>query len=287
MTDFGGNLAKTYTLSDLQLISAAGDYAITGKLTRISDGDVVNVHLAHRIYSKSNPTAAQGRYTMVIPANENLGAGSPGGDSIATVKVSADGVITSALIMADGQKISLKSRLSGDDSWFIYKSWKQGEIGGRTTFRDIPMVSDFDGRIRWVRPAFRRAKRFHEGFAMQSHAIGSRYVKPATGERMVPQLASGELDIFGATPAIGRRPLVWSDTNRIAVTGNADERISISASTTNGAITGSYKGKVYENGRGRNRTVPLRGVVFQKQGIAAGHWEMDSDSGYIGITLVP
>ena len=277
VTRFTGTLPRTHTLSNLQLVqSGAGDYAITGQLTRISDGLTLDLLSNHQTYSRSNPTAAEGKYTLVIPANEDLGSGYPSGDSIATLSIRSDGSVSAIGLMADGQRVSLRGRVNNDDTWNIYHKWREGELGGSVVFRDVPDVSDFDGTVRWTRPVNSRARIFHEGFAWEGNLLGSLYVAPRSGARVISQLPdgddNGQLNIGDASPVVGARNFTWADRNRIAVTGLVNERVSLRVISSSGAMSGSFADQYVDGGRTVRRNIRFNAVVFQKQGIGTGNW---------------
>lgn len=292
ITRFSGILANDWTLNSLRLRqNPSGDQAFVGTLTHNTTGEVVNILLIQQSFSSRNKTPLEGIYTMVIPANENLGAGYPSGDSIATIRLSATGTIFGAFAMADGQIFGISGKLNNDGSWDIYRSWREGELGGRVVFRDVPNVSDFDGLVRWVRPVVATAQRFHEGFSMDLQALGSLYVRPRSKARMISQLPDGannaQVNIADLDPAVGLRAATWSELNRVTVAAaDAFERTTVSPLATTGAVNGNYRGRYDDNGVTRTRTIPFKAVAFQKQGLVTGNWVKGTEAGFVGITSV-
>ncbi|MEM7010273.1 MAG: hypothetical protein AAF585_02215, partial [Verrucomicrobiota bacterium] len=290
---FAGLLPRDYNLTSLDFVSNGdGDFGLLGTLTNIEDGSVINILAVHQDYNNTdNRTPWAGLYTMVIPANEDLGTGYPTGDSVATVRVNNDGLIVALFSLADGQVRSVTSRLTNEDRWNLYSSWTRGQLGGQVVFRDVPNVSDFDGPVRWTRPASATAQRFHEGFAMELTGLGSRFASPSRGQRLISQLPDGannaQTMLEGFDPAVGNRDTTWSDANRLTVTpGNATERINIVPIAATGSVIGTFGDRYDDNGTTRSRIGLLRGVVFQKQGMVAGNWWNTSSAGYFGIRPV-
>jgi len=291
---FKGNLAAKYEVGQVAMVeNGDGNFALAGTLVSLGAGDVVDFLFGHFTYHKKhNPTALEGRYTMVIPANEDLGAGYPSGDGIAFVTVAADAGVSASFVLADGEKVTVAGRLSDEDVWQVYQSWKAGTVGGRLQFREVPEISDFDGVLNWDRPANPKAKNFHEGFSIVAPAIGSLFVPPAAGTPLLESLPGGddnaELRIAGHAHPIGGRLATWTDDNAISVTpADTSEKFKVKVSTKTGSISTTLKRSYDDNGVSRKETVKCSGVIFQKQDIVTGNWQAGGTAGYYGIGLPP
>src|SRR6185436_10969264 len=102
--------ASTLTVL-LTLDLTGGTDQITGT---ISDGNWTASVLAHRaMFDKTDNLAPQaGRYTLIVPGDDQDAANQPGGDSFGTVTVDAGGNVKFSGALADGTKVSQKVPLS-------------------------------------------------------------------------------------------------------------------------------------------------------------------------------
>jgi hypothetical protein len=288
ITAFSGKLAAKYDLEAVLVENLDGDYAISGILTPLGDDPTLSFLFGHYTYSRSNPTAWEGRYTMVIPANEDLGAGYPSGDGVALVTVKSDGKITAAAVMADGERTGIKGQLTDEDIWQVFQAWKRGSIGGIVHFRDEPGISDFDGDVLWDRPADARAKSFHEGFQVETTALGSSFKVPDSGMTIVGGFVAGPdnatVTLDGIDPLVGDRDATLSDTNALTVTpANASERIAIRVNSRTGSVAGIFRRAYDDNGKLIRETIKCTGVAFQKQDIITGSCQTGAQAGFFGV----
>jgi len=268
--------------ADLAIVQTANGSQLVGTISEVGTGDAFALTTARSgFHAKNNPaTETAGRYTMLLPANLDLGADFPGGDGYATVKVATSGKISASYRLGDGTRTTTSSKLTADLQWTVFKflyGSKEGILAGTMTLQDHAGVSDFDGELEWQRPADSKAARFENGFTIRVKAIGSVYLAPATGERMLPGLVDGDdnakfrlqragLDILETT--------TWDSANQVARTGT----LSATPNTKTGAVSGSYL-----NGP---TSVKFYGVVFQKQNLGAGMFTHGAATGYFELQAV-
>ena len=277
---------------DLQLVrtAAIGAEAIQGTITW--DGISTNAELARAPYhSRTNPLdeTIVGRYTAIFPSAPGTGLTEPGGDGISTATISKGGLVRFSAILGDGVRFTESAPLSVANQFSLYRdlygrSPIGGLIGGKITLRDVLDVSDFDGKLHWRKVAREKEKRYFDGFEVELTAIGSKYIKPERGFRILAQLAdqnhNAELSFIGptapnATAEALDRVLTWKSNNRLIHYG--PERLRATAGTTTGNISGSF----YDPAT--RLRVPFRAISFQKQGIAAGNFVSGDSSGAIRV----
>ena len=279
-------------VADLQLMRAGavvGRELIQGTVTW--NGATVLAELPRAPYhARLNPVpeTVGGAHTMILPALPGWGDTEPGGDGWATVNISTSGQIKILGILGDGTRFAESALLSGEAepsfSLFaqLYRSVPvRGHFGGKMTLRDLP-ESDFDGVMQWRKLAHTRETRYASGFDIEVWALGSRYLAPARGERVLTQLAdqehNAELSLIGPTaPEAGiiDRVMSWQASNQLIHYG--PEKLSAKAITKSGSLVGSFLDPAT-----RTR-IAFTGVAFQKQGLAAGVFLNGPSSGAVRI----
>ncbi len=235
------------------------------------------------------PTAWTGRYNVLVPSQLDWPANAPVGDGWASATISAAGSIKVAGRLGDGTAFTESAHLSscGEFALFaeIYRSAPvKGRLGGSMFLRDVPDVSDCDGVLQWSKLADAKEKIHAGGFAVESHAVGSRHVMPSPGTRLLTELVDAEpnasLSLYGPglTTLAGNeieRALSWLGNNNLRHYG--PEKISGKAAAATGLLKGSY----------RNPATGLKfsftGITFEKQGLAAGHFVAGGSSGVMRI----
>lgn len=274
----------------LQLQQTETDEA--GEVVRgtVVQGDfTATADLARAPYSNKNkaPTDQTGRFTLLMPVNPERLDTEPGGDGYAAVNVSAAGIVKVAGVLGDGTKWTESGYLSADGTFCLfndlYKTKPKGIAGGMLTFRDVPEVSDFDGLIQWVKRADAKEKIYPAGFSIEGWVIGSRFTPPAKGSYILSVLeenANASLSllwgrIYGTPEEQGEveRTVTWNDKHKWIF--NGAEKLSGNANKSTGVLAGSYRNPV------DNKTLKLRGVVFQKQGLAGGQFALPGGTGLV------
>jgi len=258
----------------MRTIAHGGD-VLRGTITWNSA--TANVDAPRAPYSTVNPAppTVVGTYTMLLPSQPGWSVAEPGGDGWATVKVSTAGVVTISGKLGDGVALTETCYVSLENEACIYTDLYastpiRGRFGGKIVFRNNDGISDFDGLMQWKKFADAREAYYKAGFAKEVWAIGSRYYAPATGVRVLSQLADQE---YNATLNLMDESLLndngqfskavsWLTTNVIKYYGT--QTLSTTFTAASGALTGSYLDALLA------LNVKFTGIAFQKQGIAAG-----------------
>ena len=266
-------------IADLRIAeTAASGPQLVGTISEVAGGNEFALAAPRRHYHARNLSAdhVAGRYTMVLPANDDLGADYPGGDGYATVTIASNGQVRSGYRLGDGSRTSSASFLSADDQWPIYKSLYgrggDGFLAGTLTLRDTAGISDFDGELDWRRPVQSRATQFENGFQIRVVAIGSLYTPPVPGARMLAGFAAAENNAEFILQRVGpdlTETTTWDERNRVART----PMLSVTSNARTGMVTGRYLNDA--------STLRIGGVVFQKQDLGAGMFINGDQTGYL------
>ena len=192
-------------------------------------------------------------------------------------------------VLGDGVKFSETAYLSGESEAALYaepyaSKPERGRFGGWIVFRDNPGISDFDGKLQWRKFPIPKAARYAAGFEVEVWGMGSRYVPPLPGNRLLSQLEdryyNAELSLIGSMapdPGTGSldRVMTWKSNNKLVHYG--PEKLGASASAKTGTLAGSFFDPATKT------KVAFTGVAFQKQGLAAGTFLNGPASGAVRI----
>jgi len=257
----------------LQLTSADAGL-ISGAVA--GNGWISPLFAVRAIYSPANPAPERlNKYTLVIPGG-NDSTTRPGGNGYATVKVDPSGNVTFGGVLGDGAKAAQKTFINKPGVWPLFIApYKGGAIFGWMTFANLS-DSDLSGTLYWIKPPQAASSVYPGGFNFPAgiRAVGSIY--SFTNGVPVLNLPSGGVSVlqFGNP--------VQSFTNHFTL--GSDNKIT-SADGLNVTITtssGVFKGTAVSLGDGT--TVPITGVLLQKQNAAFGYFLNNGQSGgvYLG-----
>ncbi|HEY1082514.1 MAG TPA: MBG domain-containing protein, partial [Prosthecobacter sp.] len=272
---------------ELQLMSTPAGHALRGAL--FWQAFQMQADLPRAAYDKTHiaSTSLSGAYTMLLPGPDERSASVPGGDGWAVVTVTPTGQANASGRLADGTAFTDSGFVSaeGQFSLFaeIYRTAIKGRVGGRLTLRDVPDTSDFDGRVQWMKFADSRETAYPEGFQQELQALGSRYSKPAAGQRVLAQLEDAEPNASlglsgGPLPASAQgeieRVISWLPTHKLIHYG--PETLTATVNSAQGLLTGSYQAP-------GGTKISFLGAAFQKQGLAAGYFLAAGGGGALRI----
>ena len=205
-----------------------------------------------------------GQYTMVIPGNFTS-TNTPGGASFGTINIDKAGRIRFAGSLADGTKISQATTVSKGGQWPLYASlyWGRGAIYGWQLFNGSS-EEDISGDVTWIRPEMRWAWYYPDGFAVILASSGSRYVRPPPGTKVL-DLTSATIEFNGGNLDRGITNHITLDSNN-RIQNQSANGLRLRFSLSNGVFGGVVMDPITWD------WIPFRGVVLQKQGIAAGYF---------------
>lgn len=260
---------------------------ITGTLTGAGEDESVALFQAV-FHAKQRPAPQAGRYTVLLPAEDPPFPGQPGGHGWGLLTINGSGVGRVTGVLGDGARFTAASVMASDGRFpfhaDLYRTVPRGSLGGWVFFRDLPTVSDCDGALVWRKRGDPREPLFPGGFQKTQRWLGSRYLPPASGLRVLASLAARHHNarlslVDAALPAGPLRAVVsWQGNHRIAHYGPVKLAAAVNAST--GQVGGSYSDLAPP---GAGLRMAFAGVACQKQQIAAGQYVRGSETGYLAI----
>ena len=205
-----------------------------------------------------------GQYTMILPGDFTATNG-PGGAGIGTITIDRAGRLRFAGSLADGTRVSQATTVSKNGQWPLYAPvyWGEGSLYGWLLFNSSTN-QDLAGDATWIKPEMPWVWYYPRGFAVTEMATGSRYVRPPRGTRV--------LDLTGATIEFNGGNLDRGITNHVTLdSNNRIQNLSANGlrlwfSLANGSFTGIVMDPITWD------WIPFRGVVLQRQTVAAGYF---------------
>ena len=254
-----------------------------------ADGTLHTVDAAfYPIYPRTAPAPQSGQYTLAVRAPDGVDtAAQPGGDGIASLKVSATGDCTGTLLLAEGTTLTFGGRVSRQSEWSLHRSLygtSGGYVAGKLTFRDMPGVSDLDGTLRWMKPnAVPGTKSYVAGFDTTRGVVGSRYTPPLKGQRAFPGLVSSLYNTWlrlsgpdmstlsGLELRTLDRATTWTSVNTLVYYG--PDKITMTFAANTGLITGTC----VDEAKGVN--LSFNAALLQKQALVTGKYAAGARTG--------
>ncbi|MBL9118219.1 MAG: hypothetical protein JNJ83_24650 [Verrucomicrobiaceae bacterium] len=226
-----------------------------------------------------NPCPYAGRYTLILPQRAGGAPDLPTGDGFATIVISQTGGVTLSGVLGDGVAFTAASSITPAGRIAVQKRLysNKGGLTGVLHLRDVPGVSDLDGKLRWRKPANAKSIIHPEGFDVDVTSLGSKY-NPAL--RPPLSLMTGAAPWFGKVEMAGgdfiKKPVeietqltikgtMMSLREKAPPTGQkAYFLVRGTATLTNGTVTFTYEDKF------QKKKTTCRGVLFQKQSTLVG-----------------
>ncbi len=226
------------------------------------------------IYPRNNPSPAAGRYTLIVPASDD--AQCPGGHGFAVLMVRANGLLQCIGLLADGTAFNQSLPLSQQGYWPFYLSLynRQGSLSGWISFTNEP-ASDCHGPLSWIRPALPGARFYPRGFTNETEAVGSKYISPATTQRML-NFTNGVVEMCqGNLPTSLTNHVLLSVQNNVLPVGGENHQLRLSLFVPYGLMSGRFRHPA------TGRMVVFRGAVLQNQNGGFGCFAGTNQSGAV------
>jgi hypothetical protein len=227
------------------------------------------------------PSPDEGKYTALTTPPASPDADTPGGYGHFVGNVNRFGRLTLTGRAGDGMTLgrgtaSVYQRPDKTVPMFMNTNYfvdgldaQRGSMLGELAFRDVANVSDFDGELRWYKPAGSRSFRFRHhrshyeaGFALDGITmIGSRY-DPALGCAATTATVAGAnlpADVTGS-----------ASVTSAAINLASPDMMVRKFYPVHGHFIGRYAHAGMITPRGKIPWAPFYGVIFQKQDLAAG-----------------
>jgi uncharacterized delta-60 repeat protein len=256
---------RTTVTLHLEVDTTPGSTLLDGM---VSDGSWASELLAARqvFDTKTNPAPQAGRYTMTVHARHSGGAPrvAPIGFGYGTILVDKTGGVRLQGALADGTKISQAAGLSEDGHWPLYLPLYGGEgsISGWVTFTNNG-YADLGGLMTWSKPQLSRGA-FDSGIVVQASVHGSRYHRPAAGQRVL-QIVDGQISLVdqNSQGVFAGRFGLRTDNQAVNLGSN---QLGLKFNLDNGLFSGWAS---VESGKA---PIAFRGVVEQTQNVGAGYF---------------
>ncbi len=255
--------------------------ALTGQVTGTvssSAGFTSSISSKLASFSQANPAPQAGAYTIIFPPDtETPTAGSaPQGYGFGRLVVTKRGQATFSGQLGDGTKLAVSVPIGNDGSLPFFASLYSGKgsIAGTVAFEITSTPgseSDLNGTLEWIRPSSKTVSSstpFPAGFVTSVTMVGSTFVAP-TQHRSILALPGSPANVTvtlsnGNLPAPISKSATLTANSSLIVQNPGTDKLRITLTPGTGIFSGTFFNVA------SNRTQALRGVVFQKQSIAAG-----------------
>ncbi len=229
---------------------------------------------------KSNPaTNFQGGYTLLLPGTDNSADG-PSGHGFAQLAVNSGGSVGFKGTLADGNAAVQKVPLAANGQWPLYVGLYSGKgsVFGWLTLFNTP-TNDVIGPVLWTKSGGVKGPLHPAGFTNEMEALGSRYVVPASGTRVLDLTNAVVVLQDGNLSASLTNAVILSEQNKVTVEAPNLQKLSLSLAVSSGSISGSFA-----HPQTRHRST-IKGVLLQKQDLGAGLFPGTNRSGCVFLGL--
>ncbi len=274
-----GHVTNTLTRSILSNLTvtlhmdlAGGSDQITGSIT---DGSWTSTVLCDRaVSSKTRPATQAGRYTVIIPGDDE--EEQPGGASFGIVTVSSNGAVKLSASLADGTRLSQSAPLSKNGYWPLYASLYGGKGSAISwvVFAESD-ESDFAGSFSWLKPALPTAKFYSAGFGVDLNLSGSRYVAPTNSTDPILNFPDGRVQ-FSAGNLEEFENLVSLSENKVTNLGT--NKLTLSINKSSGLFSGSVTPP------GARASIPFKGATDKNRNQGWGFFLGTNQSGRVRLS---
>jgi hypothetical protein len=257
-------------------LSSVNAGQVTGSIS--SAGWTSPLFAVRALYSPANPAPQRAnKYTLVIPGG-NDSTVQPAGNGYGTVAVDISGNVNFNGVLGDGTKAAQKIFINKPGMWPLFIAPYKGGSGaifGWMTFTNLN-DSDLSGQVYWLKGPQTKATSYAGGFNFPGgiRAVGSVY-SFTNGTPLLNLPAGGVSVLQLANP-------VQSFTNNFTLGNDNIVTSANGLAVTITTSTGLFKGTAVSLGDGT--TVPITGVLLQKQNAAFGNFLRNGQTGgvYLG-----
>jgi hypothetical protein len=225
---------------------------------------------------KSNPaTNFQGNYTLLLPGADDSTNG-PTGHGFAQLAVNSGGSVSFKGTLGDGSAAAQKVPLAANGQWPFYVGLYSGKgsVFGWLTLVNTP-TNDVIGPVLWTKPGGVKGPLHPAGFTNETEALGSRYVAPALGTRVLDLASAGVVLDGGNLPAMLTNTVILTERKQVMVDAPNAQKLSIALTVS----SGSFKGGFVHPQTGK--AAALKGVLLQKQNFGGGFFPGTNQNGRV------
>jgi hypothetical protein len=246
---------------DLELVADSDQVIGT-----VTDGVWMSEAFGHRAtFSGAAPaTNAAGKYTLLLSGHTDPDEG-PLGQGFSTVSISTVGAVQFKGALAENSPLAIKATLASNGLCAVYVPLykNSGSILGWLTFADTA-TNDIHGPLLWTKPSGIAGALYSGGFTGQVEALGSRFVAPASGTRVI-NLTNGELIAIGGNlPSASTNSVTLDTANKLVVTSTNLPKLALKLTTSSGLLGGTFTHPA------ALKSSAVKGVVLQKQNGGGG-----------------
>lgn len=263
--DVAGVRSADWTPTMQLSITENGGLQLVAEVEEESTGEIYDiVAIANPYHGRLNPAPASGRYTAVIPASEEVSSLVPGGHGFSSFVLAPSGRARILVSLPDRSRVGITGFLSADQQMNLYTP----NLHGTLSFRDLPGISDLDGKLTWTVPTNARASSYPRGFVRIVDFIGSQFVAPPPGTPVLSSLeATGGAARLNLTSVSVSESLdvEWNELNQVTFQPTANERLVVRINSRTGLVNGFWWDRPANAPRR-----PLAGAILQKQQGAFG-----------------
>ena len=229
-------------------------------------GSLATFAMNRSLYTDGPPLVRSGAYTIVIqppkPVAGDVPSVIPAAPGFLLAKITANGNVTFAGVLCDGKAVTSAGALTTGDTVPFYAGLNagRGALFGTVNLHEQDEPDDITGTLRWLKPIAAGEKIFIAGFDRDCELLGSRFIKPDAGQRIM-NFTTGFFSITAGNLASPANPAaVLGSDNRFTT----DPSLKASIAVASGLFKGSFRPATGKIPGG------FRGVILQKQAKASG-----------------
>ncbi|MFN7138115.1 MAG: immunoglobulin domain-containing protein [Limisphaerales bacterium] len=278
--------AKTPVTVALQV-----DFGADKVVGTVSSSNWVANLLADRVlFSNTNlATNFSGKYTLLISGAEDEQV-APAGFSYGALTVRTNAKMNLSGFLADRHPAKQATFVSGQGNWPLYAQAYvensivqtatglrtnkefQGSVIGWLTLTNGGTAASPQGYVQWTKTGWTN-QLYAGGFTNEAEVVGSLYVPPAKGNRVL-QITNGAVTFSaGGLSDPVTRSFIWATNNAFQTTSRSNLSLSVNASS--GVLKGSFAHPQ------TGLAVPFHGAVLQNENRAGGFFLGTNSAGLL------
>jgi hypothetical protein len=272
---------QTVTVT-LHLDLADENAPLTGMVT---DGTfTAQLAAARTRFTAKFPTALAGKYTVLLPPDEN---GGPLGIGYAQLKITAAGAASLTGKLGDGKTFTFGSFVKPGGTFPLYLALKTtakartGSLFGTVKFDSTKVTSDCTAALHWFMPDVGEVS----GFEAAPQLVGSRYTAPSKGTRILTLgngASNAAIDLGAGQFAL---PVNLDTANKVTVPAAGPEKISVTIQPAAGTFSGSFFEDISDDPPVRKKRT-FGGVFLTKPNLGGGLY-LDADKAGAAVRITP
>jgi len=212
----------------------------------------------------------------MVFTNGSDGSESPGGDCWGTVNISTGGLVTWSGWLADNTYVvPAAAGISKYGQWPVYIPLygKLGSLAGWVALTNGTLT----GTANWFRTGV-YGKLYPGGFTNALAVIGSPFAAGNAGSPVL-EPTNVVLTLSGGGLGAGMsRALELYDSGKFVTNNGSVSKLTLSVAPSTGVITGTFLDPKTQ------MMTPIKGVVLQQQGVAAGYFAATNATGLFLLT---